>query len=182
MNIAPDVNCPHCGWVIICPHTPAVPYPPNCINTNTAPPPPDVEWTDDFLENMRRIKAWEAAAIRDEVGKTPPARSDVTPSVRPTAIAQPGRNPAYVAAAIRGELGELANAREGTRNDTLNRVAFRIFAFVKAGHADEKAARAEMTRIAAANGLPHSEIQSTLRSAWNSASPCDVPAPSGGSA
>lgn len=175
MNIAPDVNCPHCGWVIICPHTPAVPYPPNCINA--APPPPDIEWTDSYLENTRRLKAYRLNLV-DYLAKTQPPRPDVAPSgSQPTDIAQPGQNPAYVAAAIRGELEKLSNAHEGTRNDTLNRVAFRIFAFVKAGHANEKAARAEMARIAAANGLPHSEIQSTLRSAWNGASPCDVPVP-----
>ena len=160
MNIAPDVNCPHCGWVIICPHTPAVPYPPNCITPR--PTPPDIEWTDNFLENMRRRAASKAPRHRE--------------APQPTAIAKPGHNPAYVAAAIRGELDKLANAHEGSRNDTLNRVAFRIFGLVKGGHADENGARCEMTRIAAAKGLSHSEIQSTLRSAWNGAHPCDVPA------
>jgi hypothetical protein len=53
-NIAPDVNCPHCGMVIVCPHTPAVPYPPYCINPR--PTSPDIEWTDNFPENVRRLE------------------------------------------------------------------------------------------------------------------------------
>ena len=50
-----DVNCPHCGMVITCTHTPPVTYPPNCVNV--APPRPDIEWTDDFIENLRRLDA-----------------------------------------------------------------------------------------------------------------------------
>jgi hypothetical protein len=82
VNIEPDVDCPHCGMVIICPHTPPVPYPPHCINT----PPPrryDYERTDDFIENMRRRKAHEAGE-RVTAAKT--SRS------QPTDIAQPGNN------------------------------------------------------------------------------------------
>jgi hypothetical protein len=54
VDIAPDVNCPHCGWVVICPHTPAVPYPPHCITP--APPQVEYERTGSFLENLRRFK------------------------------------------------------------------------------------------------------------------------------
>ena len=48
-DIAPDVLCPHCGWVILCPHCPpGDPYPPHSIT----PPPPRVggnsDWDDYF--------------------------------------------------------------------------------------------------------------------------------------
>jgi hypothetical protein len=161
VNIEPDVDCPHCGMVIICPHTPPVAYPPHCINT--PPPRLDVEYTDDFIENMRRRKARKAGAT--------------TSRPRPADIAQPGTNPGYVTAAIRSELSRLASAVEGCRNDTLNRVAFAVFGFVKGGHADEQGARHELERIASVIGLPHNEIQATLRSAWTGAEPRDVPAP-----
>jgi hypothetical protein len=59
---------------------------------------------------------------------------------------------------------------------TLHAVACNVFEFVKGGHADA-GIRAELERIATANGLPDSEIQSTLRSAWQRVSPRDVPAP-----
>ncbi len=172
MDIAPDVNCPYCGMVIICPHTPPVPYPPHYVGP---PPSPrlDYERTDNFLENMRRRKAAKAAKAA-ECGEGLKARASQS-----TDIAQPGTNPGYVAAAIRREFERLAAAAEGARNDTLNRVAFAVFGFVKGGHADEKIARAELERIAAVSGLPHSEIQSTLRSAFTAAEPRDVPAPRG---
>lgn len=94
-------------------------------------------------------------------------------------IAQPGMNPRYVGAAIRDDLDELAAATEGSRNHTLHDVACNVFEFVKAGHADETAARAELERIATAIGLGHYEyeIQATLRSAWGRVSPRNVPTP-----
>ncbi|MGO8937368.1 MAG: hypothetical protein ACLQLO_09625 [Mycobacterium sp.] len=95
------------------------------------------------------------------------------------AIAPPGSNPKYVGAAIRADLDRLAATTEGTRNDTLIAVACNVFEFVKAGHADETAARAELERIATAIGLGHSEIRTTLRSAWQRVGPRNVPAPAG---
>ena len=52
-DIAPDVNCPHCGWVIVCRHNAGIAYPPHCI---TPPPPLDTEWIDSFLENPWPLK------------------------------------------------------------------------------------------------------------------------------
>ena len=131
--------------------------------SGTAPIEPASPDTGDFIENVRRRKAG--------------AREIPTTSrPRPRHIAQAGSNPAYVLAAINRELGRLAEAVQGTRNDTLNRVAFAVFGFVKGGHADEQAARAELDRIASVIGLPHDEIQATLRSAWDGAKPREVPA------
>jgi hypothetical protein len=138
--------------------------------SGTAPIEPASPHTGNFIENMRRRKA-AAREIPDELWKTS--------RPLPAHIAQPGANPAYVVAAIRGELGHLAEAIQGTRNDTLNRVAFAVFGFVKGGHADEQAARAELERIASVIGLSHNEIQATVGSAWTSAVPRDVPAPRG---
>jgi hypothetical protein len=137
-----------------------------CSGTALIQPPSPC--TDNFIENIRRRKAGAR--------ETPAA---TTSRPRPANVAQPGANPGYVAAAIRRELGRLAGAVEGTRNDTLNRVAFAVFGFVKGGHADEQAARAELERIASVIRLSHNEIQATLGSAWTSAVPRDVPAPRG---
>jgi hypothetical protein len=182
VNIEPDVDCLHCGMVITCPHTPAVPYPPHCINT--PPPPLDIEYTDNFIENMRRSKARKAADAAREIptelyeyyGHTPPGAA-TTSRPRPAAIAKPGTHPAYVAAAIRNELTKLAAAREGTRNATLAPVACAVFEFVKAGHAEKAAAWDELERIALAIGLEPSEIKSSLTHQWKKVGPRDVPAP-----
>jgi hypothetical protein len=127
----------------------------------------DPRYTSSFLENMRRRKS------RPDQTVTPASAI----YRRPVDVAQPGTNPTYVRAAIDRELATLAAATEGSRNDTLHRVACQVFEFVKGGHADGAAAGAELTRIAAANGLPASEIRSTLRSAWGRVGPRDVPAP-----
>jgi hypothetical protein len=150
--------------------------------SGTAPIEPPSPYTDSFIENMRRRKADEAREIPDEMwryfGHTPPGTA-TTSRPRPADVAQPGRNPAYVAAAIRAELDKLAATREGSRNHTLYTVACNIFEFVKGGHADETAALAEFERIAAAIGLESREIRATLKSAWGHVSPRDVPAPRG---
>lgn len=107
--------------------------------------------------------------------RTQPAHPTAAAPAAPVAAA--GTNPAYVKTALDDELAELAAAVEGYRNDTLHRVACNVFEFVKSGHVDQSAAVAELTRVSAAIGLPDSEIQTTLRSAWNRVGPRVVPAP-----
>jgi hypothetical protein len=104
------------------------------------------------LENRRRSKAAAAAReIPDEMwryfGHTPPDAA-TTSRTRPADVAQPGKNPAYVAAAIRAELDKLAATREGSRNHTLLTVACNIFEFVKGGpRVNPVAVRAMLNRI-----------------------------------
>ncbi len=159
-DIAPDVRCPSCGPVLACPHTACIPYPPHCL---TAAPTRQGTWQDWLFGPKSSARDRDAAKI--------------TASSPPPAIATPGSNPAYVATAIRAELNELARAREGTRNHTLFTVACNVFEFVKGGHADQTAARAELSRIATMIGLEPSEIPSTIESAWNTVGARDVPAP-----
>jgi hypothetical protein len=201
MNIPPDIHCDQCGWVIVCPHTgqhSSAPAPAGrreyitargagrCTEcsfhvqtqghregcSGTAPVQADKPATDSrtFLQRVDERHAKESN------GRLPrPQRR--TGEVGD--IAQPGTNPAYVRAAIRTDLGRLAAAHEGVRNGTLHAVACNVFEFVKAGHANGPAARAELERIATAIGLPHHEIQSTLRSTWQRVGPRSVPAPAG---
>lgn len=176
IDIAPDMYCSQCGPVILCPHNP--------VPINPSPPRPrlDYKLTDNFLENMRRRKAAEiewTSNFLENSRRLKAEDAEATSLQRPADIAQPGTNPGYVTAAIHRELGRLAEAVEGTRNDTLNRAAFAVFGFVKGGHADEQAVRTELDRIASVIGLSHNEIQATLRSAWSGAVPRDVPAPRG---
>jgi hypothetical protein len=165
VNIPGDIHCPVCGPVITCPHT---------LFHHVAPPRPAhdsaiwPEWTDDFIENLRL----EDAAHRET---TRVAAGDVHVVVDAPAAAAAGGNPAYVSAAIGRELATLAAAAPGRRNHTLNKAAFSVFGFVKGGHADEHACRAELERIAATIGLDDREIRATVASAWRASEARQVP-------
>jgi hypothetical protein len=69
---------------------------------------------------------------------------------------------------MRKQLAILARAREGERNDTLNRCAFVVARYVGAGHLLESAARAELTRVGLAIGLTSWETSRTVDSAFGS--------------
>lgn len=68
--------------------------------------------TDNFLENMRRRKAQQAAV------ESPPSASIIT--------LHNSNNTAYVDAAHRAEIAELETCPNGRRNDTLNIVALKL--------------------------------------------------------
>lgn len=70
----------------------------------------------------------------------------------------------YVAAAVDAELAQLAAAREGTRNDTLNRAAFNLGQLVGAGHLDPDRVSAALADIAHQIGLGAVETDRTIAS------------------
>lgn len=67
-------------------------------------------------------------------------------------------------AAFSGELHRLLEAQEGTRNDTLNRIAFRLGQIVAAGALDEHRVRAALVHGAQAIGLSEREAVTTVDS------------------
>jgi hypothetical protein len=77
-----------------------------------------------------------------------------------------GRRSAYVAAALRAELGNVLAARPGSgqRNDTLNRAAFALGQLVGAGLLPDGLATAALAEASAAIGLPAGEAHATIRS------------------
>ncbi len=68
----------------------------------------------------------------------------------------------YARAALRDECDKVANAVEGTRNDTLNTAAFSIGQLVSAGHLAESEALDALTQAARVSGLPEQEIARTV--------------------
>lgn len=72
---------------------------------------------------------------------------------------------AYVQAAIERECLNLAESREGSRNDTLNRATYALGRFIASGDADPVAVVRALTVAADAAGLPEREIARTLASA-----------------
>ncbi len=81
----------------------------------------------------------------------------------------------YVAAAAASELQELEGAPEGTRNDALNRAAFNLGQFVKAGALPENWARSQLEQRAVGIGLPVVEARGTIDSAFRAAQPRELP-------
>jgi putative DNA primase/helicase len=70
----------------------------------------------------------------------------------------------WAEAAFTGELSRLRTAQEGMRNDTLNRIAFRLGQIVAAGALDENRVRASLLQGAQAIGLGEREAMSTMES------------------
>ena len=81
----------------------------------------------------------------------------------------------YVASAAASELRELSTAQEGTRNDTLNRAAFNLAQFVKAGALPEDWTRGQLEAHAVDAGLSVIEARRTIDSAFHAAQPRSLP-------
>lgn len=90
----------------------------------------------------------------------PPERVPMPAPVNFTGTATP-----YGTAAVRGLLEELAAAGDGSRNDTLNRVTWRVVHLADAGHLDLHTAAGMVADVAESIGLPPDEIAKTMASA-----------------
>jgi hypothetical protein len=86
---------------------------------------------------------------------------------RRTALPDPtagDRRRRYFVAALRGELADVAAARPGTRNDTLNRAAFRLGQLAAAGHGGREELAGPLLAAALAAGLTEAESLATINS------------------
>lgn len=112
--------------------------------TPLAPPP---DWLVGLLTRAREVEAERS-----------PARADLsTPDLRDE-LAN------YGASALRDELAELSQAVEGSRNDSLNRAAFKLGQLVGAGALDGDEVRAHLERTGEAIGLDAVEVRRTVAS------------------
>lgn len=102
---------------------------------------------------------------------TPPAPQAATEGSTPhLTIVTPKNGPSsYALAALRSEAADVATAAEGTRNDTLNRAAFRMGRHIGAGNIDHHTVRATLEQAARQAGLPQHEIDLVLRDDTTSA-------------
>ena len=73
----------------------------------------------------------------------------------------------YARTALEREIGRVAAAGVGTRNDTLNRAAYSLGTLVGSGLLPQPEVEAELTRAAQSAGLEQREIAATLRSGLN---------------
>jgi hypothetical protein len=98
--------------------------------------------------------------------REPPPRPIRIPAA-PTSFT--GDGTPYGLAALRNGLEELGRAPEGTRNHTLNRVAFRLGHLIPAGHLREAAVRSALFQTSVSIGLKKRETLPTMDSALRAA-------------
>ncbi len=85
-------------------------------------------------------------------------------STRPLPVLDRAQGRAYALAAFREETRRVAEARVGTRNDTLNRAAFSLGQLVAAGLIPPLPVMTGLAGAAARAGLPADEARRTIRS------------------
>jgi hypothetical protein len=96
------------------------------------------------------------AAVRTPIPELPATRPGVNGGSR------------YGVHALDAELGRLATAAEGTRNDTLVRSAYRIGQLAAGGELDAYHAHDQLLAVAARIGLGQHEAEQTIRSGMGS--------------
>jgi hypothetical protein len=82
---------------------------------------------------------------------------------------------AYIEAAVKGELAEMAAITEGWRNNQLYDSAKSIYGLVKVGVIDRAGLDHHLTALAVGAGLQEHAVKNTLNSAWNNAKPRQLP-------
>ena len=86
--------------------------------------------------------------------RTTPSPNGTTPDI----------SDAYIEAAAKAEMATVANAPEGTRNDTLNRAAFNLATLIHTGRITETVIIDGLIYAADTAGLPSDEALRTIRS------------------
>ncbi len=97
-------------------------------------------------------------------GQAKPSRSTpLSPGYSPVHFTEgDGSTSGWGATALHGECMTIMEAPEGTRNDTLNRSAFRVGQVIGAGHLDPEEATTSLYNAASSCGLDTYEIKSVL--------------------
>lgn len=116
-----------------------------------APPSPGYAIVDD--SPLAELPQWLLNAIlrREREVRRPPPDPGIIPD-------------AYVRAAVDAETRAVANASEGSRNDTLNRAAFALGQLVGAHALGRREAESRLLAAALTCGLDHREADATIRS------------------
>ena len=110
---------------------------------------------------IAELPIWLAEELKQR--RTPAKTS--TPEQQPSTAPVPERRrTAYGAAALRRSVETVESAREGTRNQTLNREAFLLGRLVGGGILDHQQVAAALHRAARKAGLPPEEADNTITS------------------
>jgi hypothetical protein len=129
-----------------------------------------VDWKTPIAELpaawIEHIRAHQAQPTHDT-----PERE--TPPMQRTAAQFSGANPRYMQAALDGAYKAVAEAVDGTQNQTTNDNALHMFRYVLGGHLKKTVVEAGMFAAATASGLVAKDgptaVRNTIASAWNGA-------------
>lgn len=105
------------------------------------------------MSNHGFLQVLQTAGLYD-----PGTAEHVDLSDLPTAPAGDPDAQRYAQKALEYETDEVAQSNEGTRNETLNRAAFKLGSLVTSGHLDGQTVIDSLQAAARASGLPASEI------------------------
>jgi hypothetical protein len=115
----------------------------------------------DFLPLALPLPTWIARLLNEEPALSENAAAE---NSRPLPLPDSRQGRAYALAAFREETRRVADARPGTRNDTLNRAAFSLGQLVAAGLIPPLPVMTALADAAAVAGLPDDEARRTIRS------------------
>lgn len=129
-----------------------------------APPTPGYEVLDD--RDPEPVPGWLLEHLVEEERPEGPTGWDrLDAQLDSLEVAGGSRSQAWFQAALAGCALEVAQEPPGTRNDKLNRVTYRLAAYVLDGALDERHVVATMLRAGMAAGMPRAECEGTIRSA-----------------
>ena len=123
----------------------------------------------DFLPLALPLPAWIARLLNQE--------PTMLEAPRPLPALDRAQGRAYALAAFREETRRVAQARVGTRNDTLNRAAFSLGQLVAAGLIPPLPVMTGLADAAARAGLPADEARRTIRSGMSAGARKPRPSP-----
>ncbi len=119
-------------------------------------------WLGSLTDELARLPQYWVERLREPDRPTLPARVPVD-AVRGTR---------YAVGALRRQLSELLDAKEGTRNDTLNKSAFVIGQLVGAGVLDREGAAAVLEDAGQRIGLSPGEVRRSVASGLGAGARC----------
>jgi hypothetical protein len=121
----------------------------------------------DALDNGRvpRLPVWLLERLRPMFPEAPPQPALPVPAPAPSPEIST-REEAAFAAALDAECRNVREARQGGRNETLNKAAFNVATAVAAGWGTRATAEAALTAAALACGLQQPEIRDTISSGF----------------
>lgn len=131
---------------------------------NEAPIAAPPAWLVDLLTAKTRRPSGPRADGNDDNGPDDPELREPVTIEPPRTPGPKGSGERYVAVALEREAANVANAKQGTRNATLNRAAYSMGQLVGGGAIGEAEVIAALNRAALACGLEEKETGNAIRS------------------